>query len=206
LKQLGLRFEMPYQERIKRHGAQLARRLHEIGIEWWERQLEEYEALPTYRAFPDIWANYAREVGRDPEEFPFWAVTARSMQYAWGANVGLPLIDEVSRNVAGSDGIIINRATARRLGIAQGDVVLVESATGRTRGRAELRAGIRPDTVLIMGQFDQWATPYAKDLGRGSLNSLTPLALSLTDATGSGADLMRVSLRRINPAQDERAA
>ena len=109
IKQLGLRFEMPYQERIKRHGAQLARRLHEIGIEWWERQLEEYEALPTYRAFPDIWANYAREVGRDPEEFPLWAITARSMQYAWGANVGLPLIDEVAHNVAGNDGIVINQ-------------------------------------------------------------------------------------------------
>jgi phenylacetyl-CoA:acceptor oxidoreductase len=202
MKELGLRFEMPYQERIKRHGAQLARRLHEIGIEWWERQLEEYEALPTYRAFPDIWTNYAREVGRDPGEFPFWAITARSMQYAWGANVGLPLISEVAQNVAGSDGIVINRATAKRLGIAPGDLLLVESASGRTQGRAELRAGIRPDTILIMGQFDQWATPYAKDLGRGSLNSLTPLALSLTDSTGSGADLIRVSVRHAEAATD----
>jgi len=50
--------------------------------------------------------------------------------------------------------------------------------------------------VLIIGQFEQWATPYAKDLGRASLNSLTPLALSLTDSTGSGADLIRVSVRR----------
>ncbi len=200
MKQLGLRFEIPYQERIKRHGAQLANRLHEIGITWWERQLEEYEALPTYRNFPDIWANYAQEVGRKPDEFPLWAITGRSMQYAWGANVGLPLIDEVSRNVVGSDGIIINRDTARRLGIAQDDLVVVESASGRTQGRAQLRAGIRPDTVLIIGQFDQWASPYAKDLGRASLNSVTPLALSLTDSTGSGADLIRVSVRRAEPA------
>ncbi len=52
MKQVGLRFELPYQERIKRHGAQLARRLHEIGIEWWDQQLEEYQALPVYKAFP----------------------------------------------------------------------------------------------------------------------------------------------------------
>jgi len=200
IKQLGLRFEMPYQERIKRHGAQLARRLHEIGIEWWEHQLEEYQALPIYKAFPDIWTNYAREVGRDPEEFPFWALTARSMQYAWGANVGLPLIHEVAENVVGNDGIIINRATAKRLGIAQGDLLVIESAIGKTHGHAQLREGIRPDTVLIIGQFDQWATPYAKDLDRGSLNSLTPLALSLTDSTGSGADLIRVSVRRATSA------
>jgi phenylacetyl-CoA:acceptor oxidoreductase len=118
------------------------------------------------------------------------------MQYAWGANVGLPLINEIGGNVVGNDGIIINRAAAKRLGIAQGDLLLVESASGKTRGRAQLREGIRPDTILIVGQFDQWATPYAKDLDRGSLNSLTPLALSLTDSTGSGADLIRVSVRR----------
>jgi Anaerobic dehydrogenases, typically selenocysteine-containing len=34
MKEQKLRFEMPYQERIKRHGAQLATRLHEIDIDW----------------------------------------------------------------------------------------------------------------------------------------------------------------------------
>ena len=196
MKRQGLRFELHYQERIKRHGEQLARRLHETGIAWWDRQLEEYAALPGYKRFADIWTHYATEVGRDPEEFPFWALTARSMQFAWGANVGLPLINEMAQNVAGHDGIIINRSAARRLGIEQGDAVIIESASGCTRGRATLREGIRPDTVLMIGQFDHWATPYAKDLGLASLNSVTPLALSLTDATGSGADLIRVSLRR----------
>ena len=196
LKEQGLRFEMPYQERIRRHGAQLERRLHEAGIRWWDPQLREYEALPGYLAFPDIWQNYAAERGRDPAEFPFWALTARSMQYAWGANVGLPLIREVAQNIAGHDGVILHRATARRLGIADGDPIVLESASGTTRGRATLREGIRPDTVLLIGQFDHWATPVAKDFGIASLNSLTDLAVSLTDATGSGADIMRVAIRK----------
>ena len=135
----GVRFELPYQERIKRHGTQLARRLHEIGVTWWDRQLEEYQPLPPYKRFPDIWIDYAREVGRDPDEFPFWALTARSMQYSWGANVAVPVIHEVAGNVAGHRGIIINRAAARGLGISEGDLVTVESATGATRGRAVLR-------------------------------------------------------------------
>jgi phenylacetyl-CoA:acceptor oxidoreductase len=194
LKKLGLRFEMPYQERIKRHGAQLANRLHEIGVEWWDKQLEEYEALPAYKAFPDIFINYAREVGRDPAEFPFWALTARSMQYSWGANVGIPLINELALNVAGHKGVIINRSMARRLGISDGDPVTIESVVGETRGHAVLREGIRPDTVLMIGQFDHWATPFAKEFHRASLNSVTPLALSLTDATGSGSDVVRVKL------------
>jgi phenylacetyl-CoA:acceptor oxidoreductase len=192
----NIRFELPYQERIKRHGAELADRLHEMGIEWWNHQLEEYEPLPSYECFPDIWINYAREVGRDPEEFPFWALTARSMQYSWGANVGIPLINEVASNISGHGGVVLNRTTAKDLGIEEGDPVIIESVSGQTRGKAVLREGIRPDTVLMIGQFDHWATPFAKDLNLPSLNSVTSLALSLTDSTGSGADLARVKIRR----------
>ena len=196
LKAGGMRFEMPYQERLLRHGTQLARRLHEIGVEWWDKQLEEYEPLPRYERFPDIWQEYAREVGRDPDEFPLWALTARSMQYSWGANVGIPMINEVAQSIAGHKGVIINRTTAGALGLAEGDPVVIESATGTTRGHAVLREGIRPDTVLMIGQFDHWKTPIAKDLELPSLNSLTAIALSLTDGTGSGADLAHVRIRK----------
>jgi len=196
LERQNLRFELPYQERIVRHGRQLANRLHEIGVSWWEQQLAEYEFLPTYERFPEIWIEYAREYGRDPDEFPFWALTARSMQYSWGANVGLPLINEVANNVAGHRGVILNRGTARRLGIVEGERLVLESVSGRTEGNAVLREGIRPDTVLMIGQFDHWKTPFAKDLGLPSLNSLTDLSLKLTDGTGSGSDVMRVRIRR----------
>ncbi|MCH8110397.1 MAG: hypothetical protein IH905_00340 [Proteobacteria bacterium] len=196
LKEQGLRFELPYQERILRHGSQLAERLHEVGIEWWDKQLEEYEALPSYKPFPEIWINYAKEVGRDPAEFPFWAVTARSMQYAWGANVGIPLINEVAQNISGHKGVIINRTAAAKLGLAEGDPVVIESVAGVTKGYAVLREGIRPDTVLMIGQFDHWVTPFAKDLNLPSLNTVSSMSLSLTDSTGSGADLARVSIRK----------
>ena len=145
------------------------------------------------------------EVGRDPDEFPFWALTARSMQYAWGANSGLPIIDEVAENIAGHDGVILNRQTASGLGIKDGDAVLIESVTGSTRSRAVLREGIRPDTLVLLAQFDHWAMPYAKDFDRGSLNSLTALALSLTDNTGSGADIMRVKIKKLEGAAGEAA-
>lgn len=196
LRRHGMRFELPYQERVRRHGAELARRLHEIGATWWDRQLEEYEPLPGYHRLPDIWVDFARARGADPADYPLWALTSRSMQYSWGANVGIPLINEVARNVAGHKGVIINRETARGLGIADGDPVVIESLAGQTRGRAVLREGIRPDTVLMIGQFDHWATPFAKDLKLPSLNSVQSLALELTDATGSTSDIARVRVRR----------
>jgi phenylacetyl-CoA:acceptor oxidoreductase len=46
----------------------------------------------------------------------------------------------------------------------------------------------------MIGQFDHWKTPFAKDLKLPSLNSVTDISLKLTDGTGSGADLMRVKL------------
>ena len=36
----GLRFELPYQERLFRVGKELGRRLHEHGMHWWDKQLE----------------------------------------------------------------------------------------------------------------------------------------------------------------------
>jgi phenylacetyl-CoA:acceptor oxidoreductase len=63
-----------------------------------------------------------------------------------------------------------------------------------------LREDIRPDTILMIGQFDHWKTPFAKDLQMPSMNTVTPISLKLTDATGSGADLVRVSVTRLEAA------
>ena len=196
LKKQGLRFELPYQERIKRHGTQLSNRLHENDIKWWDSQLEEYEPLPSWEPFPEIWQNYAKEVGKNPDDYQFWALTARSMQYSWGANVGLPLIKEVADNVAGHKGVIMNREAGKKLGLEDGDPIVLESPTGTSEGYAVFKAGIRPDTILMIGQFDHWKQPVAKDFKLASLNSLSDISLSLTDGTGSGADLVRVKITR----------
>ncbi len=192
----GLRYELPYQERIKRIGSELAARLHERGISWWDAQLEEYQALPEWKDFPGLWKQAGVLRGRAPEAFPFWLLTSRSMQYSWGANVSLPVLADVARHVAGHFGVMLNRAAAGRLGIADGDLVEVESPTGATCGRAILREGVRPDVVVMLQQFGHWATPFARDLGMPSLNQVASMDLALTDATGSGADLVPVAVRR----------
>ena len=194
---LNLRFELPYQERLLRVGTELGRRLHESGMQWWDAQLAEYQALPAWKDFSRIWETAVSEAGGKPEDYPFWLITTKSMQYVCGANAGVDLMREVSQNVAGHRGVIINATTAAQLGINDGDYIEVRSPTGRTFGHAELRQGIRPDTVLMVGQFAHWATPGAKDLGLPSMNGLVPMSLSLTDATGSGADLARVAVSRI---------
>ena len=192
----GLRFELPYQERLKRIGEELGRRLHEKGMHWWDRQMAEYQALPVWKDFPGIWEAAIPAAGGKAGDYPFWLLTARSMQYAWGGNVGVQMIREVADNIAGHRGVIVNAGTAERLGIAEGDEVEIATPARSVRGRAVLRQGIRPDTLLLIGQFEHWATPFAKDFGVPSLNTLAPMSLELTDATGSSADIVRVSLGR----------
>jgi phenylacetyl-CoA:acceptor oxidoreductase len=192
----GLRFELPYQERLWRVGKQLGRRMHEHGMRWWDKQLAEYQALPAWKEFPKIWEDELARVGGKAEDFPFWLLTSRSMQYAWGGNVGMQIIHEVAGNVAGHGGVIINAGRAGELGIAENDIVEIATPRASVRARAVPRQGIRPDTLLLIAQFDHWATPYAKDFGVPSMNSLVPMSMNLTDATGSGADIVRVSVRK----------
>jgi phenylacetyl-CoA:acceptor oxidoreductase len=197
----GLRFELPYQERLFRVGKELGRRLHEQGITWWDKQLDEYEALPHWRDLGALWEEaLGRHFNVCIAEYPFWLITARSMQYSWGGNVGIPLIREVADNVAGHGNVVMNHGAAEKLGIADGDLVEVRSPLNHTKGHVMLCEGIRPDTLLMIGQFDHWATPFAKDFTAPSMNALMPMMLDLTDATGSSADLVKVSVTRLRGA------
>ncbi len=188
----GLRYELPYQERLMRVGRELGARLHEIGVDWWESQLSEYSPLPPWKDFPHIWDEVAREADKPPEDFPLWMLTTRSMQYAWGSTVSLPIIAEVAANVATHFGVVLNAQTARSQGIADGDEIWVESPLNRVKGRAIVKQGIRPDVILTTQQFGHWITPFAKTLNTPNLNKLLNVSLALTDATGSGADLVKV--------------
>jgi len=197
----GLRFEQPFQERLFRIGKELGRRLHEQGITWWDRQLEEYEAIPHWRDIGKLWEDaLAKHFKVQIADYPFWLVTSRSMQYSWGNNVGVQLIKEVADNVAGHRGVIMNTGAAKQLGIGDGDDVEIATPLRSVRGRAVLRQGIRPDTLLMIGQFDHWATPFAKDFGVPSLNTLATMSMDLTDATGSGADIVRVQIAKAGPS------
>jgi phenylacetyl-CoA:acceptor oxidoreductase len=92
--------------------------------------------------------------------------------------------------------VIINTGTAARMGVADGDTIEVATPQRKVQGRAVLRQGIRPDTLLMIGQFNHWATPFAKDFDVPSLNALASISLDLTDATGSGADIVRVNVSK----------
>jgi phenylacetyl-CoA:acceptor oxidoreductase len=202
----GLRYELPYQERLFRVGQELKNRLHEKDIHWWDEQLTEYAALPHWCDVHNTWDRAVENMGADPLEFPLWLISTKSMQYASGNNVSIQLMDEVSQNVRGHGRILINTKTAATFGLNQDDWVELRSPIAKTRGRVAISEGIRPDTLVVPGQFGHWATPFAKDLNYPSLNKLAPMSLDLTDSTGSGADMVRVSVTRLVSVDEDAAA
>ncbi|MFO1262339.1 MAG: molybdopterin-dependent oxidoreductase [Rhodoferax sp.] len=192
----NVRFELPYQERLMRSGKELGKRLHDAGVDWWDAQLNEYQALPHWHDFPGVWEQDLVRRGLKPQDYPYWLITTKSMQYHAGGNASIQMMAELAANVRGHHGVMINAAEARKLGIEDGDTLEVQSVIGVTHGPAIVVQGIRPDTLVMVGQFDYWATPYAKDLKAPSLNTIAPMSLDLTDATGSGADIVRVAIKR----------
>lgn len=187
-----LRYELPYQERIKRMGAELERRLHDEGIHWWDDQLEEYQALPDPENPAEVWESVYGD------EYDLWALTSKSIHYAYSSNVDLEVSAEVARNTQEFEGVCLNSRLADQKGIDSGDTVRIESPFGAVEGDAIVREGVRPDTVLFVGQFGQSVTPYAKNLRIPNLNNLTTTDdLDLIDGTGSIAQLGRVSVEPV---------
>ena len=57
----------------------------------------------------------------------------------------------------------MNRARARKLGIADGDWVWIKSAIGRVKGRVRLMEGVNPDTVWTWNAIGRRAGAAALD-------------------------------------------
>ncbi|MDZ4245512.1 MAG: molybdopterin dinucleotide binding domain-containing protein, partial [Dehalococcoidia bacterium] len=189
MREKGLRYNLPYQEQIKRVGEELGQRLHEKGINWWDSQLSEYTPLAEWRDFPA-----AYDTGPD---FDLWLICCRSMQYSLGANASLPLMFEAAQNVLGHTGAMINSRTAKAKRIKNGDLIWMESAIGRVQGRACVREGVHPDVVVTTQQFGQWKIAYAKDLGWPCLNPITPITLKTTNSSGSSTDQVKVKIYKV---------
>ena len=175
-----VRYPIPYMLEVKKAGEELSRNLAEKGIDWWPTG--DYTALPTY--IPPILAEV-------PAEYDFYVINCRVASVAWGMNVGLPWVIEVSGQVKGVGDVLMNAKTAKARGIKEGDEIWVESPAGKVKQKVRVCQGIRPDCLLISGQFGQWTMPIAKDTGRASFSTLVPLSLEWTDnVTGNQQSLV----------------
>jgi phenylacetyl-CoA:acceptor oxidoreductase len=170
MKAQKLRYQIPYLEIVRKAGDELTRNLAEHGIDWWPT--DEYTALPTY--FPSV-------LDEVSPEYDLYVVNCRVAPLSWGANVGLPWVNEISAQLKGVGEVLMNAQTAKKKGIEEGDSIWIESPAGKVKQRVKLCQGIRPDCLLISGQFGQYAMPVAKEMHRATINTLVSVNDDWTD-------------------------
>jgi len=165
-----LRYPVPYMEQVKRSGDELNSNLVKHGIDWWPT--DEYTALPTY--FPPV-------LDKVSPEYDFYVVNCRVAPLSWGANVGLPWVNEIAAQLKGVGEVLMNATTAKKREIKDGNMIWIESPAGKVKQKVKLCQGIRPDCLLISGQFGQWTMPVAKETGRATVSTLVSINNDWTD-------------------------
>jgi anaerobic selenocysteine-containing dehydrogenase len=96
--------------------------------------------------------------------------------------------------------LIMNPKTLEKQGLKSGDIVRVDSPTGRIYGRVGASEGVHPDTLGISNSLSRIrvnhaAVPHAG----GHFNDLLPYDLANTDAvTGQPETVCKVKLTRLD--------
>jgi phenylacetyl-CoA:acceptor oxidoreductase len=184
----GLRYELPYQGRLKRIGDELKERLKEHHIKFWDKQMEEYKGIPDCYDFSKDF-----ETGG---EYDMWLICNRAGQLAWATNAMLPMVSEISEHVMGLPQVQINADRAAEKEIRTGDKVLITSPWGKMEAEAFCRQGIRSDCLVVTQYFGHWITPFAKDRHWPNMNEIEPNDIRMTDATGSSSDHVKVRISK----------
>lgn len=128
----------------------------ELGAD--EIYWRDYTAFPTWRA---------PTMDGSPDEYEFTLISYKLVEHKQSRTTMIPLLTELS----GHQRLEMNPEPARRLGLAEGDTVTVEShnaLTGETRQLTtvlSLSEGIRPDTVGMPHHFGMWTHPVNRGTG-----------------------------------------
>ena len=113
------------------------------GIEW---DVSDYSAVMDYQ--PCLTEQQA------PPQFDMWLVNQKLPFMAGTYSAENPLLMDLAKRNSKVFNIGINRATAARKGIADGDEIWVETPVGKkVKGIARLTEGIHPECASAPGMF-----------------------------------------------------
>jgi anaerobic selenocysteine-containing dehydrogenase len=104
-------------------------------------------------------------IHREFKEYPLYLVTHKRMYRRQSGDTAMnPLLNELAPD-SDTNYVAIHADTAKKLGIKDGDMVVVESPIGSIRLKAKIVHGIHPDVVAISyhyGHFSKMFPDYAK--------------------------------------------
>jgi anaerobic selenocysteine-containing dehydrogenase len=133
----------------------------------------------------------------DAAQFPFHFLPYASQAFLDGSLAHLPWLQELPDAISTamwSSWVEINAQTAKRLGIADHDIVEVTSTQGTLRVPALISPGVAPDVIAMpVGQGHGTFTRYASGRGQNPITILAPLTEPETGALAWAATRVRVS-------------
>ena len=171
---LKVRFPI-YHELYLRAGKDMQDLVKELGLDDWD--LDDYVPLPVWKPC----ASYAKS-----NEFDLIAVNFRIPTHAQSHTAQNPWLNEVAELNPYAQKILINRETAEKKGIEDGDEIFVESEVDKVLGIVKVTECIHPEAVGISSHFGSLAEQKPVAYGKGvQFNRLLPGDL---DPVSTGVD------------------
>ena len=180
-----------YFENIQLAGMEVEQVSKELDFDW---DTTDYKATLHWRPCPAF---------SEAPTSEFYVVNSRSPLHSLTYTAENPWLNELGKYQGSTYKVLMNADAARRLGIADGDVVKLESEAGSVTGAVRVTRGIHPEVLGIAGNFGGRADgkPIAKGTGV-HFNSLVSVDMKHTDPVAGGLDsCVRVKVTRVSPAR-----
>jgi len=152
----------------------------------------------SFRALPVWHACAAQE--QAPADFDLIAVNYKLPFHSYNMTQDNPWLAEIAERHPFAYNVMINTRTAAAKGIADGDLILLETPHGASaQGIAKVSQCIHPEAAGIASAFGHWAKARVTARGRGiHFNSLLPYDLSQIDPMAGLMDAcVKVKVRKL---------
>ncbi|HEX19636.1 MAG TPA: molybdopterin oxidoreductase, partial [Acidiferrobacteraceae bacterium] len=111
---------------------------------------------------------------RKSARYPFYLITYKRMYRNQSGNTALnPILNQGLGPDTDENFALINRSTAQRKRIKDGDTLVIETRVGKVKAKAKLTEGIRPDTVAVSYHYGQKSADFPEFAKKGTwINSV----------------------------------
>ena len=164
---------------------------------WWDTEPPSSVPAPSLQSSASAaLALDAPRFGGEENQFPFFLHVYESVSLRDGTSANLPWLQELPdpmTTACWGSWVEINPEVAAQMGITDGDIIEVESPSGKIQAPAYVFPAIRPDVVAMpLGQGHSFYGRYAKDRGANPLSILSPQAQDGTGALAWSATRVRI--------------
>ena len=187
----GMRLHFYIEDMVK-HRDELKSKMDEHNVifrdDWgWD----DYQPLPTTVLDP---------VHEEPPEYDLYGIFYKDIQLNFGESLSNPWIKDIVYRDPVHIALLLNPRTAEAQGLAQGDIVKVESPYGHLYGRIGTTEGMHPDTLGVSNSLSRADTRHAGvPHAGGHFNDLLPYDLRNTDAvTGQPETVCKIKLTKLD--------